>query len=467
MTACERASNTSGGRRWGAVHSGWGALPAQAQAPTRRPPSFAAGVDQIRVSVSVTDGHDRFVDGLAETDFTVFEDGVPQKLSFFTRDPLPLSVALLVDGSGSMQPNLAEAQAAGERFIRTLGPADLAQVVEFSDRMDVLQDFTADQARLVAAIRSTHASGATALYTTLYVTLKQLGSHRGTLESPRRRAIVLLTDGEDTASPASDEQVLEQARVADVGVYAIALRPASPRERQRLSFMEATHFLNALARETGAQVLLPGSASELDAAYARVAEELRTQYTLGYVSSNARRDGTLAADRGPRAGARGPADSPQARLSCGQAMNEKHDDLLERIRLRLDESFVGIAADVSELPAPDTAELLNQLTLHEAAAVHEHAADRAGHAGPRPADAAAPERHRRGARARTSRQARRGSLVRPAHRHRPADGREGQKAPAAHADRGGARRGGEPAAVPRAHRRRDHDHRVRAPRRPR
>jgi Ca-activated chloride channel family protein len=268
----------------------WGALPAEAQAPTRRPPRFAAGVDQIRLSVSVTDGHDRYVDGLAETDFTVLEDGAPQKLSFFTRDPLPLSVALLVDGSGSMQPHLAEAQAAGERFIRTLGPGDLAQVVQFSDRMEVLQDFSADQARLLTAIRATRASGSTALYTALYVTLKQLDSH-GTIETPRRRAIVLLSDGEDTASSVTDEQVLEQARASDVGVYAIALQPATPRERERLSFMEATHFLNALARETGAQVLLPGSASGLDAAYARVAEELRTQYTLGYVSSNARRDG--------------------------------------------------------------------------------------------------------------------------------------------------------------------------------
>jgi len=276
---------------WALWVSACGALPVEAQAPPRRPPRFPAGVDQISISVSVTDGHDRHVDGLSEPDFAVLEDGVAQKLSFFTRDPLPLSVALLVDGSGSMEPYLGEAQAAGERFIRRLGPGDLAQVVQFSDQMVVLQDFTADQARLLAAIRGTRASGATALYTALYVTLKQLGSH-GTLEAPRRRAIVLLSDGEDTASLVTDEQVLGQARVADVGVYAIALRPATPRERERLSFMEATHFLDSLARETGAQVLLPGSASELDAAYARVAEELRTQYTLGYVSSNARRDGT-------------------------------------------------------------------------------------------------------------------------------------------------------------------------------
>jgi Ca-activated chloride channel family protein len=198
---------------------------------------------------------------------------------------------LLMDASGSMEPNLALAQAAGERFIRTLGAGDLAQVVQFSDRMEVLQDFTADQQRLLTAIRGTRASGSTALYTALYVTLKQLARH-GTSEAPRRRAIVLLSDGEDTASLATDEQVLEQARVSDVGVYVIALRPPTPRERQRLSYLEATHFLSALARETGAQVLLPGGASELDAAYARVAEELRTQYTLGYVSTNARRDGS-------------------------------------------------------------------------------------------------------------------------------------------------------------------------------
>ena len=269
--------------------SAWGAAPGAAQVPSRRPPSFAGGVDQIRVSVSVTDAHDRYVDGLAETDFAVFEDGVPQKLSFFTRDPVPLSVALLIDASGSMEPNLALAQAAGERFIRTLGAGDLAQVVQFNDRMEVLQDFTADQQRLVTAIRSTRATGATALYTALYVTLKQLARH-GTSEAPRRRAIVLLSDGEDTASIATDEQVLEQARVSDVGVYVIALRSPTPRERQRLSYLEATHFLSALARETGAQVLLPGGASELEAAYARVAEELRTQYTLGYISSNPRRD---------------------------------------------------------------------------------------------------------------------------------------------------------------------------------
>ncbi len=264
--------------------------PAPGRSTPREPPRYAGGVDQIRVSVSVSDGSDRHVDGLGPSDFTVVEDGVPQKLSFFTRDPLPLSVALLVDGSGSMEPHLAQAQAAGARFLGTLRPGDLAQVVEFSEAAAVLQDFTGDRARLEAAIRATRAKGPTALYTALHVTLDALRSH-GTHEAPRRRAIVLLSDGEDTASRTTAAQVLEQARLADVGVWAIALRPSSARERERLAFVDATRFLDALARETGARVLLPASAAELPEAYARVADELRTQYTLGYVSSNARRDG--------------------------------------------------------------------------------------------------------------------------------------------------------------------------------
>jgi Ca-activated chloride channel family protein len=154
----------------------------------------------------------------------------------------------------------------------------------------VLQDFTADQSQLEAAIRDTRASGPTALYNALYVTLKELGSH-GTPEAPRRRAIVLLSDGEDTASLVSDEQVLDQARAAEIGVYAIALRPDRPLDRQRVAFSQATHFLTSLTRETGGLVFFPNSLSELETVYGRVAEELRTQYTLGYVSSNARRDG--------------------------------------------------------------------------------------------------------------------------------------------------------------------------------
>ncbi len=103
--------------------------------------------------------------------------------------------------------------------------------------------------------------------------------------------MVLLTDGEDTASLVDDEQVLELARQADVGVYVIALRTEHALDRQRLAFAQATYFLTAVTRDTGGEAYFPTALSELDATYGRIAEELRSQYTLGYVSGNDRRNG--------------------------------------------------------------------------------------------------------------------------------------------------------------------------------
>jgi hypothetical protein len=141
-----------------------------------RAPTFPARVEVIRLSLSVTDGHNRLITGLTEGEFAIFEDGIKQDLAYFTQDPLPLSVALLVDCSASMEQKLPVAQEAASRFIRTLREGDLGQVVQFNERPTVLQDFTADHDALERAIRSTRASGPTALYMSLYVSLQQLRS---------------------------------------------------------------------------------------------------------------------------------------------------------------------------------------------------------------------------------------------------------------------------------------------------
>jgi Ca-activated chloride channel homolog len=290
-----RRSRVSGGLSLAALALAAGAWLAGAGLPVRaqtrpRAPVFGAGVEVIRLNVSVTDGKSRYVTGLSANDFDIFEDGVKQPLTFFTRDPLPLSVSLLIDCSSSMESKLPVAQAAGARFLETLRVEDRAQIVQFSDRPAVLQDFTSDRQALTNALRSTRASGATVLYNALYVVMKQLGQ-QGTAASPRRRAIVLLSDGEDTASVVSDEQVLDLARQEDVAVYPIALRSERPSDRAGIASGQATHFLTALARDTGGMVCFPKSLSELDGIYDKIAEELRTQYTLGYVSANGLRDG--------------------------------------------------------------------------------------------------------------------------------------------------------------------------------
>jgi VWFA-related protein len=265
--------------------------PGHAQAPPpRRPPTFEAGIEVINLNVSVTDPRNRYVTDLAEKDFAIFEDGIRQELSLFTHENLPISLVLMIDTSASMDEKLPVAQAAAIRFTKTLRPQDLAQVVQFNDRATVLQEFTADQALLEAAIHRTEASGPTALHNALYVALKDLGKQKKAGEL-RRRAIVLLSDGEDTASLVSDDQVVELARKTEINIYSISLRPSRASDRQRLGFSQATHLLTALAQETGGQVHFPNSLSELDTVYDRIAEELRTQYNLGYVSSNKRRDG--------------------------------------------------------------------------------------------------------------------------------------------------------------------------------
>jgi Ca-activated chloride channel family protein len=215
---------------------------------------------------------------------------VPQQLTFFTRDALPLQVALLVDGSASMEQKLGVAQEAGVRFVKALRPEDSARVVQFNDRVQVLQDFSADRVKLEEALRSTRASGATVLYNALYVTLKEMIA-QGRPEEPRRQAIVLLSDGEDTASLATEDQALALAKQAEIAIYAISLRPAGPSARDRDEAGRARYFLTTIARDTGGQVYFPEKLSDLDDVYARIGADLRSQYTLGYVSTNAARDG--------------------------------------------------------------------------------------------------------------------------------------------------------------------------------
>jgi Ca-activated chloride channel homolog len=266
---------------------------AAAQAPPRptpRPPTFEVGIEVINLNVSITDARNRYVTDLLEKQFAVFEDGVRQELMLFSHENLPISLVLMMDCSASMDEKLKVAQDAAVGFVKTLGPQDLAEVVQFNDRRTVLQDFTSDHGLLEQAIRRTEASGPTALHNALYVSLKELDKQKSGRQL-RRRAIVLLSDGEDTASLVSDDQVLELARKTEIAIYAISLRPGRSQDRNRLAFSQATHLLTTLSQETGGQVHFPNSLSELDLVYARVAEELRTQYTLGYVSSNKRRDG--------------------------------------------------------------------------------------------------------------------------------------------------------------------------------
>ena len=155
---------------------------------------------------------------------------MPQKLVFFGQGDVPVALALLLDSSASMEAMLATAQEAAIGFIRQLRPADLASVIDFDSRVQTLHDFSGDPFLLEAAIRRTKAGGATALYNAMYIALKELSRFRIDASddaTTRRKAMVVLSDGEDTSSLISFDEVLEVASRSDTVVYPIGLGQAA------------------------------------------------------------------------------------------------------------------------------------------------------------------------------------------------------------------------------------------------
>ena len=268
-----------------------GAALAFSQTQTQPPLTFGTGIEIINLTVTVTDSQGRLIAGLDRDAFSVFEDGVKQELALFNTDRLPLSVVLLMDASASMEDKVLPSRTAAKRFVATLVPADRARVVSFNNRIDVLQDFTNDKELLNAGIDRLQPQGATALHNAFYVSIKELQKEKQTGAAARRQAIILLSDGENTASIVTDEQVIDLARKAEISIYSIRLTTDFEGDKGRAAFSQATHLLSVLARETGGQAFFPAQLQELDSVYDRIAEEMRTQYSLGYVPTNLKKDG--------------------------------------------------------------------------------------------------------------------------------------------------------------------------------
>ena len=253
-------------------------------------PAFRSGVDVVSLTVTATDGAGRYVTDLAETEFEVYEDGAQQDVSFFTKTTLPLSVSVLIDTSASMDDKMATVQTAATGFVRQLRREDQAQLIDFNSRVNVAVPFTGDQAVLEKGIRATAAGGSTALYNSVYIALKELKKVQArTATELRRQAIVLLSDGEDTSSLVSFDEVLELAKRSETAIYAIGLKSKDIATSK--GFHEADYVLRQLTTQTGGRVFFPASVQDLPAVYQQISEELSSQYSLGYSSRNPKRDG--------------------------------------------------------------------------------------------------------------------------------------------------------------------------------
>ncbi|HJR61534.1 MAG TPA: VWA domain-containing protein [Vicinamibacterales bacterium] len=262
------------------------ALAAQQQPP----PKLRSGIELVSLNVSVTDGGGKYVTDLAQADFEVFEDGAKQTVTFFSRKQQPIALAVLLDTSNSMEDKLATAQEAAVGFAKRLQPDDVAEVIDFSSQVRILQEFTNDAAALERAIRSTHADGSTALYNSIYISLRELKKIRARTEDEiRRQAIVVLSDGDDTSSLLPYEEVLDLAKRSETAIYTIGLR--EKREGARANFKEAEYVLKQLAQETGGRSFFPASVHELPKIYDQISQELSTLYSVAYTSRNPARNG--------------------------------------------------------------------------------------------------------------------------------------------------------------------------------
>lgn len=236
-------------------------------------------VEEVVLNVSVLEGT-KIVPDLKQENFQVFEDGVRQKILSFQHSDLPVSIALVIDNSGSMSKKRPSVNKSALDLVAASNPADEAFVVNFSDEAVIDQDFTSDVNKLRKGLGNITARGGTALYDAVVASADKLSTDS---KNPKQ-VLILITDGEDNISSLSLEQAIR--RVQEMGgpvIYSIGLLFGD--EVSRSEIKHARHALEALSNETGGIAYFPKSVEQVDQIAAEVARDIRSQYTIGYHSS--------------------------------------------------------------------------------------------------------------------------------------------------------------------------------------
>src|SRR5688500_17600213 len=287
---------------------------------------FRSGVELINVTATVTDEDGRFVSGLRQEDFTVYEDGEVQEVSHFSNERVPVSLGIALDTSGSMtSEKMAAARAAIDRFVYDLlGPDDELFFMQFANRPDIVQEWTLDRRRISRAVGSVGSRGGTAMYDAIAdaIPVAQAGKNR-------KKALLVISDGNDTNSGTSVGELRQLIRESEVLVYALGVDgtattfrsgptiqlpmpiplPIPGRRRpggfppiigggnQRVSAERVNpDALRQITDDTGGRTEIVRGFGDLDNATARIADELSKQYYLGYVSTG-KKDGRWHAIR--------------------------------------------------------------------------------------------------------------------------------------------------------------------------
>jgi Ca-activated chloride channel family protein len=247
-------------------------------APAAQETTLHMDVKLVNVFVNVTDRDGAIVGGLTRDDFALFEDGRPQQIALFERQSeLPLNLTLAVDTSGSVRKDMGEEAAAARRFAHAiLRPQDQMSVLQFATTVNVLTPFTNKLAVIDHGLGELHSDWATAFYDAICQGSERLGGKQG------RKVLVVISDGDDTVENSTYAQALEAALRNEVMIYSLIDVPIEASAGRDLG---GEHALITLAEQTGGKYFYV-SEGGLDKAFARVSEDLRTQYLLGYYPRN-------------------------------------------------------------------------------------------------------------------------------------------------------------------------------------
>ncbi len=249
-----------------------------------------AAVELVVLHVTVSDERGQFVTDLKQGNFKVFEQNIEQTVSFFSPDDIPVTMGLVIDNSGSMREKRDQVNAAAMTFVRTSNPKDEAFVVNFSDEyyLDTDGDFTNDQANLHDALSRIDTRGSTALYDAVIGSLAHLKKgHKD------KRVLLLITDGDDTASEKTFEDAIKASEESNATIYAVGVYSDDDREHDKKMVRRSKKVLTELAEATGGQAYFPDRLDQVTPICEEVAKEIRNQYTLGYYPANTSHDGAF------------------------------------------------------------------------------------------------------------------------------------------------------------------------------
>lgn len=266
-------------------------------APQQNPPTIKVDVDLVTLTATVLDRKGQFAPDLQKEDFVIYEEGVPQEIAVFQKQDVPVSVGIVFDTSGSMVDKIDEVRDAVVHLIQTTNPEDDIFVMQFSAEVSLVQDFTGDRQILRSAIGRLRPQGSTALYDAIVRALQhvQRGRHK-------KKALLVITDGNDTSSDINLEQAVDIALKSEVLIYCLGVGHG---ERGIFGHVEGAFkdtvdvdVLRTFSNLTGGKTHLVEGAhykrgvDQIDLACQQVSEELRRQYTLGYYPTNRSKDGS-------------------------------------------------------------------------------------------------------------------------------------------------------------------------------